>query len=148
VLDAAFNILYAAPGIAAYATLNGGSPSWAVLLPALLWCMAMHAYSAVPDITADREAGVATVATLCGRQRTLLLCGLAYGLAAALVYPSLGVFALVAGATYLVLIALSLRSRGPEQLFAVYRRFPVVNTVVGGAMFCVIGVQQGTWPFA
>ncbi len=69
------------------------------------------------------------------------------GLAAALVYPSLGPFALVAGATYLVLIALSLRSRGPEQLFAVYRLFPVVNTVVGGAMFCVVGIQQGTWPF-
>ena len=47
-----------------------------------------------------------------------------------------------------LLIALSLRSRGPEQLFAVYRRFPVVNTVVGGAMFCVVGVQEATWPFA
>jgi hypothetical protein len=68
-----------------------------VLLPALLWCMAMHAHSAAPDITADREAGVATVATLIGRQRTLVLCGLAYGLAAALVYPSLGSFAVVAG---------------------------------------------------
>ncbi len=48
---------------------------------------------------------------------------------------------------YLAMIALSLRSRGPEQLFAVYRLFPVVNTVVGGAMFCVVGIQQGTWPF-
>ena len=109
--------------------------------------MAMHAYSAVPDIAADQEAGVATVATLFGRRRTLVLCGLAYALAAALVYPSLGPFAVVAGATYLALIALSLRSRGPEQLFAVYRRFPVVNTVVGGAMFCVVGLQHATWPF-
>ncbi|GAA3712162.1 prenyltransferase [Microlunatus aurantiacus] len=147
VLDAAFNILYVAPGIAAYATLSGGSPPWRVLLPALLWCMAMHAYSAVPDITADQEAGVPTVATLFGRRRTLLLCGAAYALAAVLVYPSVGLFAAVAGATYLVLIALSLRSQGPEQLFAVYRRFPVVNTVVGGAMFCVVGVQHATWPF-
>jgi 4-hydroxybenzoate polyprenyltransferase len=109
--------------------------------------MAMHAYSAVPDIAADQEAGVPTVATLFGRRRTLLLCGAAYALAAVLVYPSVGLFAVVAGATYLVLIGLSLRSRGPEQLFAVYRRFPVVNTVVGGAMFCVVGIQHATWPF-
>ena len=40
---------------------------------------------------------MATVATLFGRQRTLVLCGLAYGLAAALVYPSLGSFAVVSG---------------------------------------------------
>ena len=46
------------------------------------------------------------------------------------------------------MIALSLRSRGPDQLFALYRRFPLLNTVVGGAMFCVVGLQQATWPFA
>ena len=117
-----------------------------VLLPALLWCMAMHAHSAAPDITADREAGVATVATLFGRQRTLVLCGLAYGLAPLWSTRPSGPSRWSRGA-YLAMIALSLRSRGPEQLFAVYRLFPVVNTVVGGAMFCVVGIQQGTWPF-
>ena len=74
--------------------------------------------------------------------------GLVYGLSACCGGPVARHFAVVAGLAYLAMIALSLRSRGPEQLFAVYRRFPVVNTVVGGAMFCVIGVQQATWPFA
>ena len=147
VLDAAFNILYVAPGLAAYATVSGSQPPVPVLVAALLWCMAMHAYSAVPDIAADRAADVATVATRFGRVRTLVLCGLAYALAAVLAFPSVGAFALLGGLAYLVMIALSLRSRGPEQLFALYRRFPVLNTALGGALFVVVGLQSATWPF-
>ena len=147
VVDAAFNILYVAPGLAAYATVSGSQPPLRVLIAALLWCMAMHAYSAVPDIAADRAADVATVATYFGRVQTLLLCGLAYAMAALLALPSVGAFALVGGLVYLVMIALSLRSRGPEQLFALYRRFPVLNTALGGMLFVVTGLQQSTWPF-
>ena len=40
VLDAAFNILYVAPGLAAYATVSGTQPPPTVLGAALLWCMA------------------------------------------------------------------------------------------------------------
>ena len=148
VVDAAFNILYVAPGLAAYATVSGEQPPLPVLVAALLWCMAMHAYSAVPDITADRAAGLATVATFLGRFRTLLFCGTAYLLAALLALPSVGPFAALAGVAYLVMIALSLRSRGPEQLFALYRRFPVLNTALGGALFVVTGLRNATWPFA
>jgi 4-hydroxybenzoate polyprenyltransferase len=147
VVDAAFNILYVAPGLAAYATVSGAQPPLPVLAAALLWCMAMHAYSAVPDIAADRAADVATVATYFGRVRTLLLCGVAYALAALLAFPSLGAFALLGGLVYLGMIALSLRTRGPEQLFALYRRFPVLNTALGGALFVVTGLRQSTWPF-
>jgi 4-hydroxybenzoate polyprenyltransferase len=147
VVDAAFNILYVAPGIAAYATVSGAQPPLGVLVAALLWCMAMHAYSAVPDIAADRAAAVPTVATFFGRGRTLVFCGLAYALAALLAYPSVGTFALLGAAAYLGMIALSLRSRGPDQLFSLYRRFPVLNTVLGGALFVVTGLQNSTWPF-
>jgi len=147
VVDAAFNILYVAPGIAAYATLSGGQPPVAVLVAALLWCMAMHAYSAVPDIPADRAASVPTVATLFGHGGTLVLCGVAYALAGLLAYPSVGAFALLGGLAYLLMIGLSLRSHGPDQLFALYRRFPLLNTTLGGALFCVTGLQNSTWPF-
>lgn len=147
VLDAAFNILYVAPGIAAFATLSGGRPPLPVLAAALLWCMAMHAYSAVPDITADRAAHVRTVATLFGRERTLVLCGVAYASAAVLAYPALGALAVAGGLVYVGMIALSLRSREPDELFAIYRRFPLLNTAVGAAVFVVIGLQHATWPF-
>ena len=147
VLDAVFNILYVAPGLAAYATVSGREPPLPVLGAALLWCMAMHAYSAVPDIAADQAAEVRTVATHFGRVRTLLLCGVAYALAALLAFPSVGVFAVLGGLVYLLMIALSLRSRGPESLFALYRRFPVLNTALGGALFLVTGVGHSIWPF-
>ena len=71
----------------------------------------------------------------------------AYALAALLAVPSVGVFAVLGGLVYLVMIGLSLRCRGPEQLFALYRRFPLLNTALGGALFVVIGLQQSTWPF-
>ena len=148
VLDAAFNILYVAPGLAAYATVSGQQPPLPVLAAALLWCMAMHAYSAVPDIAADRAAGLSTIATRFGSARTLLLCGAAYAVAALLAFPSVGAFALLGGLAYLVMIALSLRSSGPQQLFALYRLFPVLNTALGGALFVVTGVRHETWPFA
>ncbi len=148
VLDAAFNILYVAPGIAAYAAVSGGQPSAAILVAALLWCMAMHAYSAVPDIDADRGAQLSTVATALGRSRTLVFCGLAYLVAALLASVSVGAFAFVGGLAYLTMIGLSLRTRRPEQLFRLYRFFPLLNTVLGGILFCVTGLRNATWPFA
>lgn len=148
VVDAAFNILYVAPGLAAYATVSGHQPPLPLLVAALLWCMAMHAYSAVPDIASDRAADLATVATYFGPVRTLLLCGAAYAVAALLAFSSVGAFAVLGGLAYLVMITLSLRSRGPEQLFALYRRFPVLNTALGGGLFVVTGLNHETWPFA
>ena len=148
VLDAAFNILYVAPGIAAYAAVSGGQPSPAILVAALLWCMAMHAYSAVPDIDADRGAQLSTVATALGRSRTLVFCGLAYLVAALLASVSVGAFAFVGGLAYLTMIGLSLRTRRPEQLFRLYRFFPLLNTTLGGILFCVTGLRNATWPFA
>lgn len=148
ILDSAFNLLYVAPGFAAYAAVSGQQPPVTVVVAALLWCMAMHAYSAVPDIAADQTAGVPTVATLLGPRRTLVGCGIAYAVAAALAFPFVGAFALVGGALYLAMIGLSLGSRSSARLFLLYRCFPILNTAVGAALFCVIGLQRSTWPFA
>jgi 4-hydroxybenzoate polyprenyltransferase len=35
-----------------------------LIIAAIDWAIAMHAYSAIPDIKADSEAGISTVATL------------------------------------------------------------------------------------
>jgi 4-hydroxybenzoate polyprenyltransferase len=147
IVDSAFNLLYVAPGFAAYATLSGQQPPIPVVVAALLWCMAMHAYSAVPDIAADRAAGVPTVATLLGARRTLTGCGAAYAAAALLAFPYVGWFALVGGLMYLTMITLSLRTERPAGLFLLYRCFPFLNTAIGAALFCVIGISRATWPF-
>lgn len=147
ILDSAFNVLYVAPGFAAYASVSGEQPAVPVVIAALLWCMAMHAYSAVPDIEADRAAAVPTVATLLGRQRTLVCCGAAYAAAAVLAYPFVGGFAVVGGLVYLAMITLSLTSRSAGRLFLLYRCFPVINTAIGAALFCTVALLGGAWPF-
>ncbi|MBC7708151.1 UbiA family prenyltransferase, partial [Polaromonas sp.] len=135
VFDSLFNILYVAPAFAVYSAATGQLPSVLAIAAATLWCMAMHAYSAVPDIKADAASRTATVATLFGRQPTLWLCGLAYTAAAGLSYALIGWPALIGGAVYLALIVLSLRTDTNEQLFRLYTWFPIVNTVLGAGLF-------------
>lgn len=137
--DSASNLLYAAPGFAGYAAASGGSaPPVVLVVAAGLWCAAMHAYSAVPDIGSDRGARLSTIATRLGARGTLLLCLVLWLAAAAIVAPRLPVFALVTAAVYGLLGALSLLAVSGARrvpLFGLYRAFPFVNTAVGGALF-------------
>ena len=137
--DSASNLLYAVPGFAAYAAASdGGSPPVLLVVAAGLWCAAMHAYSAVPDIESDRTARLATIATRLGATGTLVLCLALWLGAAAVVVPRLPVFAAVTGVVYGVLGVASLLAvtgRGRVPLFALYRAFPLVNTAVGAGLF-------------
>jgi len=138
VLDAISNILYVALGFAAYAALTGQQPALQIVIAAGLWCMAMHAYSAVPDISADRAAGLQTIATTFGRTATLSICAGLYAVAAALSYRYIGWFAVVAGVVYLVLMAASLRTKTNSQLFRLYKVFPATNSLLGMGLFFVV----------
>jgi len=138
IIDSLFNILYVAPAFAVYVAASGQLPPVIAIIAATLWCMAMHAYSAVPDIAADKASRTATVATLLGRQPTLWLCGLAYVVAAGLSYGLIGWPAIVGGIVYLSLIILSLRTTTNKQLFKLYTWFPMVNTVLGAGLFFAV----------
>lgn len=152
VVDSVFNILYACPGFAGFSLMGGdlGSRFWLVLGAAWLWCMAMHAFSAVPDIEADRDAGVDTVATFLGRDRTLLACGACYvsaaGLAAIAARDWTGGIATLAclGFTYAVLVGVALSRRQGDRVFAVYRIFPWVNAGVGFLLTMLVLLNR--WP--
>jgi 4-hydroxybenzoate polyprenyltransferase len=138
IIDSLFNILYVAPAFAVYVAASGQLPSTTAIIAATLWCMAMHAYSAVPDITADRASRTPTVATLLNRRPTLWLCGVAYVVAAGLSIGLIGWPAIVGGIVYLTLIILSLRTKTDSQLFRLYTWFPLVNTVLGAGLFFVV----------
>jgi 4-hydroxybenzoate polyprenyltransferase len=71
-LDAYSNVLYAFPGFFAYALLGGQLPTLPVILMGLTWSAGMHAFSAIPDMTVDKKAGIATTAVFLGKQKTLL----------------------------------------------------------------------------
>ena len=46
---------------------------WMILLAFFLWGMASHAFGAVQDVVPDREAGIASIATVLGAARTVQL---------------------------------------------------------------------------
>lgn len=137
-VDSAFNLLYACPAFFAHALLGGRGVDKAVVLAAWAWVWAMHAYSAIPDIQADRDAGVRTIATALGLRSTLLACTSLYILAAALSYAVLGWLSILLGAVYLVMAALSARAgaaRGSAGVMQMYRFFPALNTLAGFLLF-------------
>jgi len=135
VIDTLFNILYVFPGVVSYGLLTGAFPPTQVLVAATLWCMAMHAYSAVPDIEADRTAKIRTVATFLGTRGTLAFCMLAYFIASILAYRYLTTFAAVAGAVYLTMMIMSLVDTDRSRVFALYKTFPYINMAVGAGLF-------------
>ncbi len=131
ILDSVSNGLYILPGVAAYAALAGEAPPVAAVAGAWLWTMAMHTFSAIPDIEPDREAGISTTATLLGERVTLaycLVCWLACSLSFFVAVPVLGVLL----ATYPVLILVIIGSG--IQVSRAYWWFPVINAAVGMLM--------------
>ena len=141
-LDAATNILYAALGFTAYVALSHHQPPLILVLASALWCMAMHAYSAVPDIAADTAAHTSTIATTLGARPTIIFCGLCYALAGILSYAYIGLFGLAAAGVYLFLMLKSYEVALKPALFTWYARFPVVNTVLGMLLFFDVIVRH------
>jgi 4-hydroxybenzoate polyprenyltransferase len=141
VLDTVFSAgHYVATGVFGYYLAGGSEVNWLIVLAGMFWSMAMHAYSAVPDIEADKTSGIATVATLLGEKPTLFFCLALYLAAAALALPHLGVFALVLGLIYAGLVIASIFARTPEDLFRYYTYFPVLNLAVGFLIFLTLSV--------
>ncbi|RYG70940.1 prenyltransferase [bacterium] len=147
ILDSAFNVLYILPGVCAFFVTGGRNFSWLLFLGAWAWAMAMHAYSAVPDISADKEARVPTIATFLGLKPTLWLCGGLYGLAAITSAPVLFWLSGLLAIVYLLLIGLSLRAGSENGVMAIYRFFPFINTLAGAAIFWfVLWEKPSFWP--
>lgn len=57
---------------------------WALLVGFFLWGVASHAFGAVQDVEADREGGIASIATVIGARATVRFSVLAYVAAAVL----------------------------------------------------------------
>jgi 4-hydroxybenzoate polyprenyltransferase len=130
-LDSFSNGLYVLPAVVAYATLAGAFPPVLALAGGWIWSMAMHTFSAIPDIEPDRRAGITTTATVLGRDRTLAYCAgcwlLAAGLMAAL-HPFLGaVFAVYP--VFVAAVALA-----DVSVSRAYWWFPVMNTLAGAVL--------------
>jgi 4-hydroxybenzoate polyprenyltransferase len=73
-IDFMSNILYVMPAFYAYFEMTGNLPSWPVILAMFVWVWAMHLYSAIPDIKADKKAKIETAATVMGSRVSTWLC--------------------------------------------------------------------------
>ena len=130
ILDSLSNGLYALPGVVAFSAIADTYPPLAAIAGAWLWTMAMHTYSAIPDIEPDREAGIQTTATLLGPGLAAAYCGVAWLLAA-------GVFALVDLRLGLLFLAyptlLAVFELADVDVDRAYWWYPAVNTLAGMA---------------
>jgi len=141
-LDSLSNGLYVLPGIAAYAALAGSIPPLLAVVGGWLWTMAMHTFSAIPDIAPDRRAGIDTTATVLGARRALAYCGACWLLAAvafALLDPRAGLLFGVYPAGALALDVTDV------DLSRAYWWFPALNTATGAILACagLWGVLRG-----
>lgn len=136
-LDSVSNGLYILPGAAAYATVAGAHPPALALVGAWLWTMAMHTFSAIPDIDPDRAAGVTTTATALGEARTYAYCLVCWTGAAA-AFAALDVRFLFAFGVYPLF--LSWVATSDVAVERAYWWFPVVNAVVGAGI-----TMAGLW---
>ncbi|WP_096389798.1 prenyltransferase [Halopenitus persicus] len=127
-LDSAANGLYVLPGAAAYTAVSGTHPPVAALAGAWTWAMAMHTFSAIPDIEPDRAAGIRTTATVLGERRTYGYCAGCWTLAAAafaLIDPRIGA---LLGVYPAFVVGVATTGVAVDRA---YWWFPALNTVVG-----------------
>ena len=127
-LDSLSNGLYVLPGVLAFTAVAGELPPTPAIVGGWLWTMAMHTFSAIPDIEPDRRAGIATTATVLGQRRTYAYCGIVWALAAgafALIYPLLGATLAVYP---LLQVGIAVSGVAVDRA---YWWFPAINTVVG-----------------
>ncbi|MFN0139041.1 MAG: prenyltransferase [Pyrinomonadaceae bacterium] len=141
-LDSAFNVLYVMPGLFAYSLVSGEFPPLMVVIAGACWTAAMHAYSAIPDIDADKQAGLKTIATVCGPLLTLAICAGLYAMSAILSAEYLGFVSISLGFAYVFLMLASVVSFKNGNLFRLYRAFPLINVVAGFVIFWHIALDK------
>ena len=73
-LDFISNFLYVIPAILAYYQTTLIIPPFLPLFGAFLWTSAMQLFSAIPDIKADKKAGIKTTAVVVGKKISLIMC--------------------------------------------------------------------------
>lgn len=131
-VDSASNILYAFPAFIAMYQFAGIVPPPAILIAVFCWTSAMHLFSAIPDIEADKRAHLQTTAVVLGERTSLLVCAMLW-LATAIL--SLFVSWLLAPALLYPAICLWLLKKRTIPVERLYWVFPWLNALVGFMLY-------------
>ena len=107
-----------------------------------LWGMASHAFGAVQDVVADREAGVASIATVIGAKGTVRFAVVLYALAGAVLLATPWPLPLIAPVALLYIAAIapwwSVSDDAAEGANKGWRRFLLLNFVSGAVVVLVL----------
>jgi 4-hydroxybenzoate polyprenyltransferase len=114
----------------------------AVIAAFMGWGMASHAFGAVQDVRADREAGIKSVATQIGARKTVRFAFVLYLLSAAVIMTIgwHGVVASLAVLPYLVIISpyLNITDEDCERANGGWKRFIWLNFAAGALISLVV----------
>ncbi|RZS56183.1 4-hydroxybenzoate polyprenyltransferase [Microcella putealis] len=108
---------------------------WLILVSFFLWGIASHAFGAVQDVIADREGGLASIATVIGARATTRLAVVAYVLAGLLLigtdWP--GPLAALAALPYAISTAQwwNVTDENAEDANRGWKRFLLLNFIAG-----------------
>lgn len=130
-LDFLSNVLYILPGVIFYLQLTDKTVSPAIVVASACWTAAMHLYSAIPDIAADKKVGLVTTAVLLGEKNSLLFCTVLWGITAFIASGLSAIFAITW--VYPMITALVYSRLLP--LEKIYWYFPWVNAGLGFILF-------------
>jgi len=105
------------------------------ILAFTLWGIASHAFGAVQDVKADREASISSIATIIGARATVWFAFICYGLAGVLVMNTTwpGPLAAIAAVPYLFILSpyLNITDADCEKANKGWRRFIWLNFFAG-----------------
>lgn len=122
---------YVATGVFGYYLAQGTEFPTIGVVAGMTWAIAMHAYSAVPDIKADLQSGLRTIAIMIGRQRTIMFCWFLYILSTYLVRNIIPLASIVSGIVFSYFMWKSLKTQNDEDLLKIYKYFPTINAGIG-----------------
>lgn len=134
-LDGMFNVLYILPALLLYILFVWiDSVQWTYVIAWWLRCIAMHAYSAIPDIEPDKKSGIVTTAVFLGKKWTLWYCAILRILSAFLISWPFPMFAQVTASVYCFFCVVSCY----RPVEVVYRYFPIINAWIWFILFRLV----------
>ncbi|QQS39344.1 prenyltransferase [Candidatus Woesebacteria bacterium] len=136
-LDFGANFLYITPGLVGYFQNTNTYPPLLIILAASFWAFAMHIFSAIPDIKADKNAQLKTTAVFLGRKNAIILCVLFWSLTSfILFYINMPVTLSLVSLTYPSIAFLAFKISEKDYI-KLYWYFPAINLIVGFLLFSV-----------
>jgi 4-hydroxybenzoate polyprenyltransferase len=117
-------------------------PVLSSILAFTLWGIASHAFGAVQDVKADREADISSIATLIGAKATVWFAFIAYAAAGVLVMNTIwpGPLASIAALPYLLILTpyLNITDEDCERANKGWRRFIWLNFFAGAVVSLIL----------